>query len=351
MDALTEPRTIRTQPRPSCRVCGSAGDLIYVGLVDSLFGAPGEWSMRRCGNRGCRLLWLDPQPTSEDIGMAYATYFTHEERSGAPSLPKRIFRQVRASYLRSSLGYTAATSKRGWRLLAPVSHLLPGGGASFAAGVMFLPAQNASPRLLDVGCGGGDFIAGMQGLGWNVSGIETDPIAVKRAQSRGLDVHLGEVWTAELAEESFDAITMAHVIEHVHDPARVLARCRRLLKANGTLVVTTPNSESWGHRRFGRDWLSLDPPRHLHLFNRDNIATLLHAAGLHPVRIASLAINASAVWPTSAAIRRKRSAGTAETLTLRTTPGGIARQVAERMRLTVDESVGEDLLAIAKRTV
>src|SRR5260370_11524120 len=164
MDALTEPRTVRAQPRPSCRVCGSAGDLIYVGLVDSLFGAPGEWSMRRCGNRGCRLLWLDPQPTSEDIGMAYATYFTHEERSGAPSLPKRIFRQVRASYLRSSLGYTAATSKRGWRLLAPVSHLLPGGGASFAAGGMFLPAQNAAPRPLHRRCRGGHLLAGVHGL-------------------------------------------------------------------------------------------------------------------------------------------------------------------------------------------
>jgi 2-polyprenyl-3-methyl-5-hydroxy-6-metoxy-1,4-benzoquinol methylase len=351
VDELTEARTIRTQPRPRCTVCGSAGDVVYTGLVDALFGAPGEWSVRRCGNRGCRLLWLDPQPTTEDVGMAYATYFTHAERSSAPSLPKRIFRQVRASYLRSSLGYTAATAAPGWRMLAPLSHLLPGGGAAFAAGVMFLPAGGASLRLLDVGCGGGDFIAGMQSLGWNVSGIETDPVAVKRAKGRGLDVHLGEVWTAELAEDSYDAITMAHVIEHVHDPARVLARCRRLLKPDGTLVVTTPNSDSWGHRHFGRDWLSLDPPRHLHLFNRDNMATLLHAAGLHPVRIETLAINASAVWPTSAAIRRKRSAKTSDTLTLRTTPAGIATQLAERMRLTVDGSAGEDLLAIAKRTV
>src|SRR5260370_20816950 len=184
MDALTEPRTIRTQPRPSCRVCGSAGDLIYVGLVDSLFGAPGEWSMRRCGNRGCRLLWLDPQPTSEDIGMAYATYFTHEERSGAPSLPKRIFRQVRASYLRSSLGYTAATSKRGWRLLAPVSHLLPGGGASFAAGGVFLPAHNASPRLLHGRRGGGGFLPGLPGPRCDGYGNQTPPLAAKHARTR-----------------------------------------------------------------------------------------------------------------------------------------------------------------------
>jgi 2-polyprenyl-3-methyl-5-hydroxy-6-metoxy-1,4-benzoquinol methylase len=322
--------------------------LVYARLDDALFGAPGEWSMRRCSNRGCRLYWLDPEPIEEDIGKAYASYYTHEEPSLGTSMPKRLFRQVRASYLRSRLGYTAASSSRSW--LAPLAHLLPGGGDAFAATVMFLPAPSSSSTLLDVGCGGGDFIALMGDLGWTVSGVETDPLAVDRARARGLDVHLGDLSTADLVESSFDAITMAHVIEHVHDPARLLTRSRELLEPNGTLVISTPNSDSWGHRHFGRDWRGLEPPRHVHLFNVDNIRTLLHQAGLHPVRIATLAINASAVWPASAAVRRKRSTGNASTA-LRTTPAGIARQLAERLRLNVDRSAGEDLLAVAKRTV
>ncbi len=347
---MTEAQTIRARPSPRCVICGSAGHLIYSGLDDALFGAPGAWSMKRCSNRECRLLWLDPEPIEEDVGKAYASYYTHDEPPRGTSLPKRIFRQVRTSYLMSRLGYPAATSSRGW--LAPLAHLLPGGGASFAARVMFLPAPKASSTLLDVGCGGGDFIALMRELGWTVSGVETDPLAVSRARARGLDVHLGDLSTADLADKAFDAITMAHVIEHVHEPALLLARSRELLKGNGKLVLTTPNSDSWGHRHFDRDWRGLEPPRHIHVFNRDNIATLLHMAGLYPVRIATLAINASAVWPASAAIRRKRSAeASAESPALRTTPGGIGRQFAERLRLNVDRSAGEDLLAIAKRTV
>jgi 2-polyprenyl-3-methyl-5-hydroxy-6-metoxy-1,4-benzoquinol methylase len=295
-------------------------------------------------------VWLDPQPLEEDIGKAYATYFTHQSGAIGSSLPKRMFRQVRASYLRSRLGYEKTTSLRGWRWLAPLGHLHPGGADAFASRVMFLPAPKAA-SLLDVGCGAGDFIAMMRELGWAVTGLETDPIAVERARARGLDVHHGQLESAELDEMSFDAITIAHVVEHVHDPSRLLAQCRRLLKPGGAVVITTPNSSSWGHRHFGRDWLPLDPPRHLHLFNPQNMRRLLAMAELRPQRVATLAINASAIWPASAAIRRSRSsrANGRESVKLATTVAGVGRQLAERLMLSLDKSAGEDLLAIATR--
>jgi 2-polyprenyl-3-methyl-5-hydroxy-6-metoxy-1,4-benzoquinol methylase len=325
--------------------------VLYQGLDDVLFGAPGEWSLRRCTNDRCLLLWLDPQPTEEDIGKAYAAYYTHEERTTASSLPKRIFRSIKASYLRSRLGYEKATSGTAWRWLAPLGNLHPGGGDAFAATVMFLPAPKAGSSLLDIGCGGGDFIALMRELGWKVTGVETDPVAVDRARARELDVHQGELESAGFHDTSFDAITMAHVIEHVHDPHRLLTHCRRILKPNGTLVVITPNSSSWGHRHFGRDWRGLEPPRHIHIFNPKNMRRLLESTGLQPVRVATLAINASAVWPASAAIRSKRSEFEAgrEAVVMRSTWSGAAHQVAERLMLTVDPSAGEDLIAIATR--
>ncbi len=296
-------------------------------------------------------MWLDPQPIEEDIGKAYATYFTHQSGAVGSSLPKRMFRQVRASYLRSRFGYEKSTSTRGWRWLAPLGHLYPGGADAFAARVMFLPAPARTASLLDVGCGGGDFIAMMQDLGWKVAGVETDPVAVERARSRGLDVHHGQLETAELDPMSFDAITMAHVIEHVHDPRRMLAECRRILKPGGTVVITTPNSSSWGHRHFGRDWLPLDPPRHLHLFNPQNMRRLVESADLRPQRIGTLAINASAVWPGSTAIRRSRSTrmNSRQSVKLETTIAGLGRQLTERLMLGLDNSAGEDLVAIALR--
>jgi hypothetical protein len=119
----------------------------------------------------------------------------------------------------------------------------------------------------------------------------------------------------------------------------------------GILVVTTPNTASWGHRHFGRDWRGLEPPRHLHLFNPYNIRQLLESADLQPSRVATFAINASAIWPASAAIRRSRSSpvNAREAVGLKTTMPGVARQLAERLMLSVDPSAGEDLLAVATR--
>jgi hypothetical protein len=69
---------IRSEPCPRCYLCQTAGEMLYEGMRDRLFGAPGEWNLRRCPNRDCGLLRLDPMPLEADIGKAYADYFTHE---------------------------------------------------------------------------------------------------------------------------------------------------------------------------------------------------------------------------------------------------------------------------------
>src|SRR5579864_8808208 len=92
---------IRVRPSPRCILCGSQGVTIYRKLDDALFGAPGEWSMSRCANSQCGMLWLDPQPVEEDIGKAYTEYYTHHDAATRTSFPKRAYRQLRSSYLRS----------------------------------------------------------------------------------------------------------------------------------------------------------------------------------------------------------------------------------------------------------
>src|SRR5215472_8916534 len=234
---------LRVHSRATCILCGSSGELLYEGLEDPLYGVEGQWSYRRCTNQGCRLLWLDPAPVEEDLGAAYAQYFTHEAGAGGPSLPRRMFRQLRASYVGSRFGY-----RTGSRALGMLGGLHPGSGDVFASSVMFLDAPANGASLLDVGAGGGDFIASLSALGWKTTGVETDPVAAQRARARGLDVHQGDLESAGFADALFDAITLAHVIEHVPDPARLLAECRRVLKPGGRLVMLTPNTSSWGHR-------------------------------------------------------------------------------------------------------
>jgi len=159
-------------------------------------------------------------------------------------------------------------------------------------------------RLLDVGCGNGSRLRKMRDLGWDVVGQDVDPEAVAVARGSGLEVHLGPLHSAKFLTGSFDAILMAHVIEHVHDPVALLQECRRVLHPEGRLVAFTPNFESYGHRRLGESWLGLDPPRHLHIFTLTTLRAAAVRSGLDPVGVWTTEANAFSVF--SGSVHRKR---------------------------------------------
>ncbi len=104
------------------------------------------------------------------------------------------------------------------------------------------------------------------------------------ARQGGLDVRQGGIELLDGESESFDAITMNHVLEHLHDPTRVLRACHRLLKDGGQLWLSTPNIDSYGHRIFGKDWRGLEAPRHLVLFGPDSLNRALRDAGFGRIR-------------------------------------------------------------------
>jgi len=274
---------IRTLPCGTCYVCGAAGEALYDGLRDRLFGAPGEWNFKRCTNHGCGILWLDPMPVLEDIELAYRTYFTHQTPELSvhigDKLRRRIMNFVKFDYLSRKYGYLSrpSTALRNWAgfciYLDPLRH------ADLDASVIYLH-QRSSGRLLDVGCGNGATLRTMRDLGWKVEGLDPDPLAVQRAQALGLHIQRGSLADCSYSPNRFDAITMVHVIEHLHDPLVHLQQAYRLLKKGGLLVMITPNVASLGHRLFQHDWIHLDPPRHLHIFGCRPLAVLAERAGL-----------------------------------------------------------------------
>ena len=115
--------------------------------------------------------------------------------------------------------------------------------------------------------------------------MDIDGAALEQARAAGLSVAEGtlEQPAGAAAEGSFDALTLAHVIEHLPDPVGALRRARDLLRPGGVLWVATPNLRSLAHRMFGRDWLSLDPPRHLVLFSAESLRGAFEAAGLQAI--------------------------------------------------------------------
>lgn len=269
---------IRVEEVPQCPLCGSERrKTLYAGLTDRLFGAPGEWTLKECCH--CGLVYLDPRPTREDIGKAYENYYTHT----ASMSPKgnsplhRFYRTIKAGYLGRRWGY--GHDLKSWqRMLGPLLYLHPGRRSQLDSTVMYLKSTLGG-RLLDVGCGSGELLERMQGLGWDAEGLDTDAVAIQTARERGLRVHSGTLEQQSYPEASFDAITLNHVIEHVHDLRTLLRKCHRLLKPGGRVVVVTPNVRSLGHKRFKAYWRGLEPPRHLQVFSGASLCRLAEATG------------------------------------------------------------------------
>lgn len=336
-------------PRPAdavrpCPVCGAPGAPLYEGLRDRLFGAPGVWRMARCGGPECGLLWLDPPPDEDALERAYQSYYTHASPSGPePSPLLSIWRRAQAEYLASRFGYASAGGASG-RWLGRLVPLLPGRRESLDASIMLLPARPGG-RVLDVGCGSGAMLERLRDLGWRVQGVDPDPRAAAVAGHRGIPVHTGTLEEAAFEDGAFDAIIMNHVIEHVPDPHRLLGECRRILCPGGVLVASTPNAAGLGHRRFGRAWRGLEPPRHLQVFTPSALRHLAEATGFTIREIRTLAQIAPMIFreslrPETAATPRRLSPWFA--IRMR------AFAAAERARLRTDPFAGEEIFLVAQ---
>jgi 2-polyprenyl-3-methyl-5-hydroxy-6-metoxy-1,4-benzoquinol methylase len=168
----------------------------------------------------------------------------------------------------------------------------------------YLPKLADEGRLLDVGCGSGNGLVFMSRLGWRVEGVEVDPQAVAVARSKGLIIHSGALKDQRFPDSQFDAITMSHVVEHVHDPIALMSECMRILKPNGMLVIITPNANSLGHSFYGANWVALEPPRHLHIFTLPALHKAAGIAGFSRIDVFSSIRGAEWIVLSSQMIRR-----------------------------------------------
>jgi 2-polyprenyl-3-methyl-5-hydroxy-6-metoxy-1,4-benzoquinol methylase len=333
---------IRTIAVPRCILCAEPGRVLYQGLRDRLFSAEGVWAIVQCPRAKCGLLWLDPMPAPEDVHRVYESYYTHDGERPRGGLLHRVFAAAKRGYVANHFGYSATPLER---LLGLLPWIYPGRRPELDFSVMWLQATQG--RLLDVGAGSGWLVEHMKSLGWDAEGIDFDERAVEQARRRGLKMRSGGLLEQRLPEASFDAVTMSHSIEHVHDPVAWLAEARRILRPAGRLAIATPNTRSLLHRRFRQHWFPLDPPRHLHLFNRAALESALRTAGFERVKLFTSVRDANGAFLGSRAIRAQGRYDM-------TAPGsafmrlwGRAVQLNETERLMIDRDAGEDLVALA----
>ena len=252
-----------------------------------LFHVPGIWNSRKCDNTDCGLVWLDPMPRPDEIYKAYSTYYTHQDKGRKDSASRKKGLRIRLLRFYKRLLKTLIGTGR-----ERDNHYL-----------MYL--RDTPPgRLLEIGCGSGKRLSRLAALGWQVEGQEVDEKAWAAAKAKyPFHVHLGELKKLGLAADSFDAVVMNHVIEHVHAPVELMEEARRLIKPGGMLILNTPNAESQEHGIFKDRWFSLDPPRHLHLFSPRSLSLLARSSGFAKHETWTTSVNSDYVAASSLKIR------------------------------------------------
>lgn len=295
--------SIRSAQSPNCLLCGSEGTFLYTGMKDRISNTFGSWNLKCCANPQCGFVWMDPLPLREDIGKAYEDYFTHTQGTTKNSWIRRLYRRISNSYWSRRYGYEKEERSLLDDVLGATISAFPTRTAYLDAGIGYLNARRPG-RVLDIGCGSGALLEKLRELGWQVEGIDFDPIVVQPALAKGLSVHVGTLQEQRFEDETFDAVVMIHVIEHVHDPIELLREVRRILKSGGKLVMLTPNINSIGHKIYREHWLFLDPPRHLQLFSPTTLSALAKLTGFRVSRVLTSGRTAGVMFFGSRWIRR-----------------------------------------------
>ena len=134
--------------------------------------------------------------------------------------------------------------------------------------------------ILDIGCGTGAFLHNMQNAGWNITGIEPDEVARNKAKELYTITPLDPAELFGLAPATFNAITMWHVLEHVHNLHGYLQKISDLLASGGRLFIAVPNYTSYDAAVYKEHWAAWDVPRHLYHFSPASMEQLLKKFGL-----------------------------------------------------------------------
>jgi 2-polyprenyl-3-methyl-5-hydroxy-6-metoxy-1,4-benzoquinol methylase len=246
-----------------CDLCGSVDRRPVHRWIDPLGTTRERFTLVACA--GCDIHYIDPRPTRAAIHRYYPADYENHHEDGPPRI---------TGWLRRAADPAGASAL--WRLLLRMRQ---------ATARRFVPPLHGGRRLLDVGCGAGDFLDTMRLLGWRTHGVEPSAAAVARARAKGHDVTVGIAESLPAHAAPFDTITMSHVLEHTHSPREALAQAHARLAPGGHLVLAVPNYLSLHRRIFGNAWCGAEPPRHLYQLDRRALSLYLARAGFRGVRI------------------------------------------------------------------
>lgn len=236
-----------------CPGCGDPGVRTLFRARDRLFRTTDKhFLVVECKN--CRLIRLEPRPSLQELARYYPDEYWYAPQADAASQLEEAYRRF---VLRDHVNF-----------------------------VMRAVQESGEKGLLvDVGCGGGLLLRLLRERGRPVLGLETSlPAATSAWKRNGVAVVCGDLSKSPIERGTCAAVTMFHVLEHLHDPVSYLRSARDLLVPGGRLVVQVPNASCWQFLMFGEHWNGVDVPRHLVNYRERDLESLLDYCGFQVVR-------------------------------------------------------------------
>lgn len=233
------------QTLSKCPLCSSDAITHFLDCND--FSFSGEvFKIQKCQN--CNFVFTNPRPEPTELGKYYESpeYVSHTKtKKGLINFLYHIVKQY-----------------------------------SLVKKIQLINRLLVKGKLLDYGCGTGDFLSVCKNSGWEISGIEPNAMARKSAEAL-LSVQINDKLSENsYPEKHFDIITLWHVLEHISDLDKTVNTLLSVLKPGGIFLVAVPNYNSYDARVYGKYWAAFDVPRHLYHFVPETITMYFKSKGL-----------------------------------------------------------------------
>lgn len=226
-----------------CPWCNSDKNRQFLKLKD-YFLSQEEFEILECEE--CKLMFINPCPPADKIGDYYKSeeYLSHnEEKKG---IFAKIYNKVKKINIKNKFNIAVSGQQ----------------------------SAVSNQNLLDIGCGVGDFLLYAKENGCDITGIEPSEDARKIAEKK-LDCKiLSPEELQNIPDNSFDIVTMWHVLEHVADLKTEIHHLQRILKKDGRLILALPNYKSYDAEYYKDKWAAYDVPRHINHFSQTSIRNI-----------------------------------------------------------------------------
>ena len=221
-----------------CPVCSSKELSAYITTKDYFFTQE-EFTLSKCDN--CNFVFTNPIPEEQEKYYETTNYLSHNTSdNGAIG---KLYNKLRNINI-----------KRKYKLVS---------------------SYIATGSILDIGCGTGELLNFFKENNWSVTGVEPNDTARAFTKSN-YKIEINEEDKLDQFEaNSFDVITMWHVLEHVPDLNKRIKQISNLLKKDGTIFIALPNLDSPDSKKYKKYWSALDVPRHLYHFTQNSFTELI----------------------------------------------------------------------------